>query len=93
MGFNKTRMQLHVYEWRLAMFVHEAMVGRRQEVDGSGGSAGSLHEIQVPLSEMDIPGASLSGRNPANLTIPQLKRWLQCRDAPTKGKKADLVVR
>ena len=62
-------------------------------MDGSGGGAGSLHEIRVPLSEIDIPGASLNGRNPANLTIPQLKRWLQCCDAPTKGKKADLVAR
>ena len=41
----------------------------------------------------DIPGASLGERNPATLTIPALKRWLQCRAAPTKGKKAELVER
>ena len=45
------------------------------------------------LTEKDIPGASLNGRDPVVLTIPQLKRWLQCRNASTKGKKADLVAR
>ena len=62
-------------------------------MDGGGGGIGSLHDIRVPLSEIDIPGASLNSRNPANLIIPQLKRWLQCRGVPTKGKKADLVAR
>ena len=60
-------------------------------MDGGGGGIGSLHDIRVPLSEIDIPGASLNGRNLANLS--QLKRWLQCRGAPTKGKKANLVAR
>ena len=41
----------------------------------------------------EIPGASLGGRGPATLTMPALKRWLQCRAAPTKGKKAELVGR
>ena len=45
------------------------------------------------LSERDVPGAALNGRDPKCLTIPQLKRWLQCRNAPTKGKKGDLVAR
>ena len=45
------------------------------------------------LREEDIPGASLGGRNPTTLTIPALKRWLQCRAAPTKGKKMELVER
>ena len=45
------------------------------------------------LSEKDIPGAALNGRNPETLTIPELKRWLQCRNASVKGKKADLVAR
>ena len=39
------------------------------------------------ISEMDIPGASLSGREPNRLRVPAL----QCRSAPTKGKKAQLV--
>ena len=41
----------------------------------------------------DIPEASLNGRDPASLKIPELKRWLDCRQASTKGKKADLVLR
>ena len=46
-----------------------------------------------PLREDDIPGASLGGRSVNTLTIPALKRWLQCRGATTKGKKSDLVKR
>lgn len=47
-----------------------------------------------PLTEEDIPGASLRGRNPQQLTIPELKRWLSCRKgAKTNGKKRNLVER
>ena len=59
-----------------------------QSTGGGGGSSCS----GVLLTEL-VPGASLNGRNPASLTIPQLKWWLQCRNATTKGKKADLVAR
>ena len=45
------------------------------------------------LNEFDVPGAALNGREASSLTIPELKRWLQCRRAPTAGKKADLVAR
>ena len=45
------------------------------------------------LREEDIPGASLGGCDANTLTIPALKPWLQCRAAPTKGKKAELVER
>ena len=45
------------------------------------------------LCEDNIPGASLCGRSASTLTIPALKRWLQCRAAPTKEKKAELVER
>ena len=41
----------------------------------------------------DIPGASLNGRDPSSLKIPELKRWLLCRGASVRGKKADLVLR
>ena len=41
----------------------------------------------------DVPGASLGGRNRETLKIPELKQWLLCRGASTKGKKADLVAR
>ena len=45
------------------------------------------------LSEADVPGASLNGRKPEQLKIPELKLWLACRRAPTRGRKADLVER
>ena len=45
------------------------------------------------VSEKNVSGASLGGRDPTNLTLPELKRWLLCRNASLKGKKADLVVR
>ena len=40
------------------------------------------------LCKDNIPGASLHGCSASTLTIPALKRWLQCRAAPTKGKKS-----
>ena len=45
------------------------------------------------LTELDIPGASLNGRRPQDLKIPQQKRCLQRRNALLKGEKADLVAR
>ena len=53
----------------------------------------STNERGWALRAEDIPGASLGGRDACTLTIPALKRWLQCRAAPTKGKKAELVER
>ena len=45
------------------------------------------------LTEDDIPGASLNGKSPSQLTVVQLKRWLACRGAPVSGKKPDLLER
>ena len=45
------------------------------------------------LKGEDIPGASLNGRDPGCLKVQELKRWLQCREASVRGKKADLVQR
>ena len=61
----------------------------------AGGKGRILNEMHTSsyLSEKDVPGASLNGRDPVVLTVLQLKRWLQCRNASTKGKKADLVAR
>ena len=44
-------------------------------------------------SKENVPGASLGGRDPGSLKVPELKRWLDCRNASTRGKKADLVLR
>ena len=45
------------------------------------------------LTEKDIPGASLNGKDPSELNVIQLKRWLNCRDAPVSGKKPELIQR
>jgi len=50
-------------------------------------------ETGKSLREEDVPGASLGGRDVASLKMPELKRWLLCRRASVKGKKADLVMR
>ena len=47
----------------------------------------------MAMHQDDVPGASLDGRNPERLKILELKHWLLCRGASTKGKKADLVAR
>ena len=39
------------------------------------------------LSEGDIPGAALQGRNPTTLTTDELRFWLKCRGDPAKGLK------
>jgi len=39
------------------------------------------------LTEADIPGASLNNKDPFELNILQLKRWLACHGAPLTGKK------
>ena len=40
------------------------------------------------LTEKDVPDAALSGKDSAVLKVPELKQWLQCHNAPTKGEKA-----
>ena len=52
----------------------------------------SRNAAKPVLNENDIPGASLHGRDPNSLKMPELKRWLTCRNASTKGKKSDLVL-
>ena len=51
-----------------------------ERVESAGESSGFL-------AEDDVPGASLQERNPELLKVPELKRWLQCRRASTKGRK------
>jgi len=47
------------------------------------------------LTEDDIPGSSLNGRDPSVLKNPQLKFWLECRGDSCKGisTKAQLCKR
>ena len=49
---------------------------------------------KITLSEDDIQGASLRGKAPSQVTIPELKRWLSCRKgAKLSGMKRSLVER
>ena len=45
------------------------------------------------MTESDIPGASLNGKDPSELNLVQLRRWLACRGTPTAGKKPELIER
>jgi len=45
------------------------------------------------MTESDIPGASLNGKDPSEMLVVQLKRWLACRGAPTGGNKPELIER
>ena len=57
-----------------------------ERVESPGESSGFL-------AEDDVLGASLQGRDPELLKVPELKRWLQCRGASTKGRKPELIAR
>ena len=50
-------------------------------------------DVVLLLTESDIPGASLDGKDPTELNVPQLKRCLTCRGAPINGKKPELIQR
>ena len=45
------------------------------------------------IMSTEVAGASLQGRKPKDLKVQELKRWLLCRKASTRGLKADLVAR
>ena len=70
-----------------------------KESDGKCSEMSNAEEIKedfsdvVSLRECDIPGASLNGKKPAELNVVQLKRWLACRGAPLRGRKAELIER
>ena len=58
-----------------------------------GSSKETSETMSVVLSESDIPGSSLNGRNPSELKNDELRFWLKCRDDPAEGlrTKAQLV--
>jgi len=53
----------------------------------------NCHAEILLLTESDIPGASLNGKDPRQLNLTQLKRWLSCRGEPVTGKKPELIER
>ena len=72
----------------------EARIGR-PEITTTMASGSGNNEASVILSEDDIPGASLAGRNPSSLKNEELRFWLRCRGDSLKGlkTKAFLVKR
>uniref|UniRef100_A0A1X7TGB7 SAP domain-containing protein n=1 Tax=Amphimedon queenslandica TaxID=400682 RepID=A0A1X7TGB7_AMPQE len=46
--------------------------------------------VSIKLHEKDILGAFFNGRDPNSLKVPELKCWLICRGASTRGNKPDL---
>ena len=44
------------------------------------------------LTEDDIPGASLAGREPASLKNEELRFWLKCRGDSLKGLKTKALL-
>ena len=58
-------------------------------------SRASDENARVILTEDDIPGVSLAGRNPSSLKNEELKFWLRCRGDSLKElkTKAQLVKR
>lgn len=44
------------------------------------------------LTEDDIPGASLAGREPSSLSNDELRFWLKCRGDSLKGLKTKALL-
>ena len=55
-------------------------------------SGSGNNEASVILSEDDIPGASLAGRNPSSLKNEELRFWLRCRGDSLKGLKTKALL-
>ncbi len=61
------------------------------EVAGVCEESVAVRDAFIHLTEEDVPGASLNGRDPSQLHVEELKRWLKCRGAMVSGRKKDLV--
>ena len=64
-----------------------------KSTDASSFENENPNEFYSTLTEEDIPGASLNGKDPKQMTIKQLKFWLSCRGAKISGEKDELVSR
>ena len=73
----------------------KARLGRPRTDHKTKQKRASDENARVILTEDDIPGASLAGRNPSSLKNEELKFWLRCRGDSLKGlkTKAQLVKR
>ena len=77
--------------WKRGLVGH----GYRSLITTRMASSSTASTDTVILTEDDIPGASLAGRNPSSLKNEELKFWLRCRGDSLKGlkTKAQLVKR
>ena len=64
----------------------------RPEITITMASGSGSNEASVILSEDDIPGASLAGRNPSSLKNEELRFWLRCRGNSLKGLKMKALL-
>ena len=64
----------------------------RPEITITMASGSGSNEASVILSEDDIPGASLAGRNPSSLKNEELRFWLRCRGNSLKGLKTKALL-
>ena len=73
----------------------KARLGRPRTDHKTKQKRASDENARVILTEDDIPGASLAGRNPSSLKNEELKFWLRYRGDSLKGlkTKAQLVKR
>ena len=55
-------------------------------------SSSSAVNDSVILTENDIPGASLAGRNPSSLKNEELRFWLRCRGDSLKGLNTNALL-
>ena len=62
------------------------------EITTTMASGSGNNEASVILSEDDIPGASLAGRNPSSLKNEELKFWLRCRGDSLKELKTKALL-
>ena len=53
----------------------------------------SDQEDLLLLEESNILRASLNGKQPFQVNVTELKRWLSCRGAPLTGNKPELIER
>ncbi|XP_074618196.1 uncharacterized protein LOC141877203 isoform X2 [Acropora palmata] len=52
----------------------------------------SSSAVNDSVTEDDIPGASLAGRNPSSLKNEELRFWLRCRGDSLKGLKTKALL-
>ena len=61
------------------------------EICGENASSEEEAYLTRFLTEKDVPGAALNGKDSTVLKVLELKRWLQCRNAPSKAERPGAI--